>query len=136
MLFVILLLVAIGYVIAISMSIDANATIGADGNKSKIHGVDYVKLLSDRVVSDVKRVKNVDHDALMSAIVDKFRSLNATFDDGAKKGQMLVKSLRQNWSQIGGGGGGDSNGSVADETVGKILDKQENLIRIVYPKLK
>lgn len=135
MLFVILLLVVIGYVITISISTAHIDTIGADGNRSKIFGVDYVKLLSDRIVSDVKKVKNVDHSALISAIVDKFRSLNATFEDGAKKGQMLVKSLRQNWSQTGGGSG-NVTATVADGTVEKILDKQENLIRIVYPKLK
>lgn len=135
MLFALLLLVIIGYVLVITLQSETiiSGKIGADGNKSKISGVDYVKMLSDRITSDINGLKfdGAKYDAVLSAVVEKFRELNAALG-GTKKGEALVRALRSNQT----GGGPVEAIEVDPKIVDSIIDGQENLVRIIYPEFK
>lgn len=99
--------------------------------KSTVHKPDYAYslLLADRLHKDIQKLDKPLQPGMVSAVVEKFRSLNAALN-GSKAGTMVVKHLRS----LDQGGGGIAT-PPDDQQVDQLLDKHDNLIHIVYPKL-
>jgi hypothetical protein len=99
-----------------------------------VNNTDYIKLLSTQIIRATKTKTRTTASGtdVLHAIIDKLRNFNASLN-GYSPGLKLVKQLSVEAGMQGGGSKVDF--SKYEEDVCKILDDNENLLKIVYPIL-
>jgi len=96
----------------------------------------FIKLLSQKLIEQCQAVsiKNkLPLKPLVTKIVDKFQDLNVALKN-KKDGQQLVHHLQQ-YNQELDVDPKENETKITDDDIEEIINDQENLIYIIYPKL-
>ena len=95
----------------------------------------FVNLLSTNLFEKAKQLaneKNMNLDQILTKLTEKFQQLNVALKN-KDYGQILVNNLKshQNTLEIDD----SEKSSITQNDIESIIDSQENLIYIIYPKL-